>query len=171
MKTESTSLAKERETKYCEEKERRNRRWIFFQLSFFSSNTCLLAGSVLTYSPLGVRPLFKAHPKMGATTFGRIYIVLSGVQLSVFTSSHQAAGWVYLFSIVRPLLTAFPFESPSTTLKSLPIFCKYVSIFYPSGRCFTNLDFPICFSRFIYVPFFAQYISPGNNSKSTCIRN
>ena len=62
-----------------------------------------------------VRPFFRAHPKMRAAIFGCLHIVVSGVQLSVFTSLPPT---LFLFSISYTLLTAFLFESPSANQNS-----------------------------------------------------
>ena len=88
MKTESTALAKQRETKYREEKETD----LKFSFTLYrSSITCFLAGSILIGSFLGVRLLFEAHHKLRAANFVGFHIVVSRVQLNVFTSSRLVA--------------------------------------------------------------------------------
>ena len=76
MKTESTALARQRETKCHEEKESRDRLWIFFHVFYCSSNTCFLIGSVLPGSHQGGRPFFGSHSKMEVVTFSCLHIVV-----------------------------------------------------------------------------------------------
>ena len=127
LRTESTTLARQSETKCRDEKESRNRPWIFFRVFYCSSNMCLLAGPVLTGSHLGVKPLFRSSPQLLAVflsscqVFNCTYLVASGHQLTLF-----------LFSIPCPLLTAVPFEFPSANQNSFLICCRHVSIFNPS---------------------------------------
>ena len=117
MKTESTALARRREIKCHEVRERererkgererervegRHRPWIIFHISI-EALTMLVRWFRLLSLMSDVRPFFGAHPKMVATTYGCLYIVASSRQITLFQ-----------FSIPCPLLTASVFESPSS---------------------------------------------------------
>ena len=102
-------------------KKSRNRLWIFLQV--------FLTGFVLTGLHLGMRPLFQTHPKMGKKTFGYLYIVMAGLQM--LSLHHHIWLPTNSFSILRTLLTTFPFESPLANQNSLLICCWYISIFKP----------------------------------------
>ena len=76
MKTESTALARQRETKCHEEREGRHRPWIIFAFSIVVITVLVCWFHFHSFTSC-VRSLFGANPKVGTTTF-----VLSGVQLS-----------------------------------------------------------------------------------------
>ena len=70
MKNESTTLTRQSETKCHEDKKRRGRTLIFSHVFYCSSNTCFLAGSIITDSRLVWDPPFsKLTPKNGARNF------------------------------------------------------------------------------------------------------
>ena len=109
MKTESTTLARQRETKCREEKKSRDRPWNFFNVFYCSSNAHFLVGSILTGSCLGVRPFFWSSPQNRGHNFQLslhhrvwcstdcLYFIMSSRQLTLF-----------LFSIPPPTLNGFP---------------------------------------------------------------
>ena len=110
MKTWLTALAKQRETKCHEMRQTLN----FFHVFYSSSNRAC-------FDLMGDH-FFGAHSKIGATTSGFLHIVMSDLQLTVFTSSHLAANsLLFLFSTSCPLLMAFLFESFSANWNSLLI--------------------------------------------------
>ena len=113
------------ETKCHEENESRERPWIFFHVFFCSSNMCPNWGSSRTDSRLGVRPLFGGRFQMGAATFG-LHIVVFGVLFCLYLAVSSCQITIFMFSISRPLLTAFPFKYPSANQNSLSIRCWYV---------------------------------------------
>ena len=76
MKTESPALAGQRETTCHEEKESRDRRWIFF-LVFYCSSNMFVRWFRFRRFVSGVSPLFRAHLKMGAATLGPPHIAVS----------------------------------------------------------------------------------------------
>ena len=115
MKTESPALARQRDITYHEEKEDRERPWIFLLVLFCSFNKPFY-WFLLHRCTSGVRPLFGAHPKMGTTAFDYLHIVLANVHCSFYfvTSPTQltfnpvsslyirlvAEGGAYLFPVV-----------------------------------------------------------------------
>ena len=138
MKAESTVLARQRGTTWGERGlGDRHRPLIIFPVSIVVL-TVLVGWYRLHSFAFGVRPLFRAHPKM------------EGAQLStVFKSSYLGFNWLSLprrqFSILRPPpLTIFS----SANQNSLHICRWYVSIFNPDVHCYPSLDFPIRFSLF-----------------------
>ena len=68
MKTESIVFARQRETKFHEEKESRDRFWIFCLVVCCSSNV-FVRWFRLHSGASSVRPLFRAHSKMGDCNF------------------------------------------------------------------------------------------------------
>ena len=74
-------LARQRETKRPEKRERKNRHtlWIIF-LVFCSSNTCFARRSCLHSCVSSVRFFCWAQTKMGAASFGYLHIVVAGIQ-------------------------------------------------------------------------------------------
>ena len=101
MKNKSTALARQRKIKRHEKRESRHISCISFLVFCCSSHSRLFPVSVHTASRLNMRPLRRGSPKMGpefSAVFTsswlvfncRLYIVMSGVQLTIF-----------LFSILR----------------------------------------------------------------------
>ena len=90
MKTESPALAGQRETTCHEEKESRERPWIFL-LVFCCSFIVLVRWFRLYSCASGVRSLFRAHSKMAADTFDYLHIVLTSAhsRLYLVTSPNQ----------------------------------------------------------------------------------
>ena len=119
MKTDSTTLARQREIQRYEKIEVRHRYWIIFLVS-----NVLVHWFCLDSCASGMRLFFGVHPKMLAfkllLVFNcRLYIVASGRQQTLFL-------FLYLVSIA---LTAFSFEFPWANQNSWSIRCWYVSIF------------------------------------------
>ena len=69
MKTKSTALARQRETKYHEMKESRHRPWVIF-LVFCGWYNVLVRWFRLYSCASRVRPLFEARPKLGPQLSG-----------------------------------------------------------------------------------------------------
>ena len=98
MKVESTALAGQRETICHEERERerereresRYRPWIFF-LVFSCCSRILVRWFRLHSCAFGVRLIFGAHPKTGASTLGHHHISVCNLRI---VSSHPAANWI-----------------------------------------------------------------------------
>ena len=120
----------------------REREWadseldIIFLVFCCSSRTCLLTWSVFTAS-WQVWNFFVELIQNGCHNFR---LSLHNPQLSLL-----------LFSILRPLLTAFPFEFFSANHSQWPICCWYISVFNPGVRCYPDLDFgpPLSPSHFL----------------------
>ena len=110
MKTESTVLASQKETRCREQKESWDIPWLFFWFSVVVL-TYFFASFVSTAARLGVRYFFVAQPKIGAGTFSRVHIAVSNLQLTVINSSRLAANSLFpVFYPAPTALTAFSFE-------------------------------------------------------------
>ena len=114
LKIKSTVLPRQRKIK-CQKGEKKNSRHsrIIFHAFRCSSRTSFLAGSDHTTSHQGVIPLFWAHPKMGATIFGCLHIVVASLpQLSLHRRVRQLTNSFPVFypapfrlSFLRPIRT------------------------------------------------------------------
>ena len=112
---------------------------------------CLLAGSVLTTLCLGVRP-FSALTSKGAANFGRLHIVVAGLQLwSYHRRVSQPTNSFPLFYAVSNALMVFSFELLPVYQKSLSTCFRYISIFNPGVRCYDYLDFGNLSLSFLFV--------------------
>ena len=90
IKPQSPALAGQKETTCHEEKESRDKPWIFF-LVFFCCSNVLISWFRLHRFVSHLRFLFGAHPKMGAAIFAYLHIVLACVpsRLYLVTSNFQ----------------------------------------------------------------------------------
>ena len=83
MKIQLTALANHWKRKWPEEKEIRDKSWIFFLVFCCSSNVFFRWLRLHSYIS-GIRSLFGAHPKIGASTFGCLHIIWSSTGLIVY---------------------------------------------------------------------------------------
>ena len=137
MKSELTTLARQRETKCYKEKDSRHWPWIInFPALCCSSCMCLFVGFVLTASHLG--------------SYYCLYIVTSRSQLNSLP----------VFYPVPIALMAFLFEFPSANQDRMPIRCPYVSIFNLGASCYDDLDLEnLSFSPSLVFPFSYMFFS------------
>ena len=121
MKTESTALAWQKETK-CEEKESKDRLWIFFMFSVVVLTRASQRGPSSLVHVWVLDPFSELTPKWGRnfrlSSHRRVWWPTSCLYLIAF-----GCQLLFLFSFPRPLLTAFSFESPSSNQNSLSICC------------------------------------------------
>ena len=114
MKNESTTLARQREIKHCQERESWHRPDIIFLVFCYSSCMCLL----------GVLSSWWGDP-----LFSHFYISVTGIQL-------------FLFPLFYPMSTstALPLELLSVNHSQRPICYWYISIFNLGICCYLDLN-------------------------------
>ena len=100
MKTETLALAGQRETICHEEKESRDRPWIFFLVFCCCSNMLISLVFFFTGSHLVWDPLSELTSKWGPANFGRLHMALSS-HYHVTSTSHQ------LSNLSRPLTSSW----------------------------------------------------------------
>ena len=134
MKVDSIAFSGQREKTCQEEKESRDRPWIFF-LVFCCSSTMLVLWFRFHRFASGVRPPFRSLPKNGATIFVCPYISVACVQLTVFTSSRQATNSLKPSAYLCLVLEGGPYPFPVVPLLRrrfgifgfFPVICNYRS--------------------------------------------